>query len=61
MRVAEEYMSNKTIKIGSAVWTHSGNGVVVARYKEPLGHYYVYEVQLLETNKTIVTKTVYAN
>ena len=53
-------MSIKTIKIGSTVWTHSGNGVVVARYKEPLGHYYVYEVQL-ETGKTIVTKTVYTN
>ncbi len=53
-------MSNKTIRVGSAVWTHSGNGVVVARYKEPLGHYYMYEVAL-ESGKTIVTKTVYAN
>ena len=54
-------MRSKTIKVGSTVWTHSGNGVVVARYKEPLGHYYLYEVQLLDTGKTIVTKNVYAN
>lgn len=53
-------MSTKTIKISSTVWTHSGSGVVVARYKEPLGYYYLYEVKLTKTGKTIITKTAYA-
>ncbi len=54
-------MSKKAIKIGNTVWTTAGEGVVVARYKEPLGHYYIYEVELTESGKTIVTKNVYAS
>jgi hypothetical protein len=54
-------MSKKAIKIGNTVWTSAGEGVVVARYKEPLGHYYIYEVELTKSGKTIVTKNVYAS
>ncbi len=53
-------MSKKTIRVGNTVWTTAGEGVVVARYKEPLGYYYIYEVQL-ENGKIIVTKNVYAS
>lgn len=46
-----------TIKIGDFVITRSGKeGQVVARYKEPLGHYWLYEVQIGLT--VIVTRYV---
>ena len=52
---------SKAIKAGDRVITHSGSGVVLARYKEPLGHYYLYQVELFDSGKVIVTKTVYAD
>jgi len=46
-----------TIKIGDYVITRLGKqGRVVARYKEPLGHYYLYEVEVGST--VIVTRYV---
>jgi len=52
-----------TIKVGDKVWTKSGFGVVVDRYvvdryREPLGWYFIYEVQL-EDGTIIITKNVY--
>ena len=45
------------IKIGDRVVTRAGNeGVVVSRYKEPLGHYWLYEVAIGST--VIVTRYV---
>lgn len=36
---------SKHIKVGDTVITRTGRtGVVVARYREPLGHYFLYEV-----------------
>ncbi len=46
------------IKLGDKVWTKSGFGVVVDRYREPLGWYFIYEVQL-EDGTIIITKNAY--
>jgi hypothetical protein len=35
-----------TIKVGDRVMTKQGCGVVVAKRKEPLGHYVVYDVEI---------------
>jgi hypothetical protein len=47
----------KSIKIGDTVETKNGTGIVVARYKEPLGHYYLYEVAI--GSKVWVTRNVW--
>ena len=49
----------KTIKTGDKVETQSGKiGVVIARYREPLGHYWLYDVQVTESGKVITTRYV---
>ena len=48
----------KQAKVGEKVVTQSGiYGTVTAVYKEPLGHYWIYEI-LTSEGKTIMTKYV---
>ena len=52
-------MKRKAIKIGDTVISGDVRGEVVGRYKEPLGHYYLYEVKDFNTGKVWVVIYAY--